>query len=61
MSHDKAREEQDEVPNYIENFKAVFGLCYRKTGNVKIICWPLEMRDTNFGRNRSKTHWLRLK
>ena len=30
-----ALEEQGEAPNYIENFKAVFGLCYRKTANVQ--------------------------
>ena len=43
MSHDKAREEQVEAPNDIENFKAAFGLCYRKTANVQNFglkgCW----------------------
>ena len=43
MSYDKVREEQDEALNYIENFKALFGLCYRKTANVQNFglkgCW----------------------
>ena len=43
MSYDKAWEEQDEAPNDIENFKAVFGLCYRKLANVQNFglkgCW----------------------